>query len=184
MLKARVYKNLTLLIVLLCVGLLNTNCSKIKSIFSKKTPKVNIQPLNAAGDEINLDDSMLAGGGDITDYTETADGFVVGMDDSSNPYDLDNGERTVNRQDVAGLIVDLETIHFDFNSATIPQSALAMLEHHARWLKDHSDIIIQIEGHCDERGTIEYNLNLGRIAPMWFANISFKTESTPNAFML
>ena len=35
------------------------------------------------------------------------------------------------------------------------------LESHARWLKRFRSVIVLVEGHCDERGTVEYNLALG-----------------------
>ncbi len=55
----------------------------------------------------------------------------------------------------------LEEIHFDFDKATIRPDAKAILEKHAKWLQANPQTKIQIEGHCDERGTNEYNLALG-----------------------
>ncbi|HSE65346.1 MAG TPA: peptidoglycan-associated lipoprotein Pal [Gemmatimonadales bacterium] len=51
-------------------------------------------------------------------------------------------------------------IHFDFDKADIRPSEAAILDLNAQWLKDN-DLIVLIEGHCDERGTNEYNLALG-----------------------
>jgi len=55
----------------------------------------------------------------------------------------------------------LRDIFFDFDEATIRPDARAILENNARWLKKNPRVKILIEGHCDERGTIEYNLALG-----------------------
>lgn len=55
----------------------------------------------------------------------------------------------------------LEDIHFDFDKYNIRDDAKAILEKNAAWLKKNPDVRIQIEGHCDERGTNEYNLALG-----------------------
>jgi peptidoglycan-associated lipoprotein len=55
----------------------------------------------------------------------------------------------------------LEMIHFDYDQATIRPDAKAVLEKHAKWLQANPKVKIQIEGHCDERGTNEYNLALG-----------------------
>ena len=55
----------------------------------------------------------------------------------------------------------LADIHFDFNLATLSEQARATLEKHALWLQNHRDARVTIEGHCDERGTREYNLALG-----------------------
>jgi peptidoglycan-associated lipoprotein len=56
---------------------------------------------------------------------------------------------------------DLKMIHFGFDQATIEPEDRATLEAHARWLKGHADVRIQISGHCDEAGSTEYNLALG-----------------------
>jgi peptidoglycan-associated lipoprotein len=39
--------------------------------------------------------------------------------------------------------------------------ARATLDHHADWLTRHPTVTLLVEGHCDERGTVEYNLALG-----------------------
>ena len=39
--------------------------------------------------------------------------------------------------------------------------ARALLEKHALWLQNHRTARVTVEGHCDERGTVEYNLALG-----------------------
>lgn len=52
-------------------------------------------------------------------------------------------------------------IHFAFDSAELTDTAKALLREKADWLKANADHRIVIEGHCDERGTTEYNLALG-----------------------
>ncbi|MDZ7664798.1 MAG: peptidoglycan-associated lipoprotein Pal [Desulfotignum sp.] len=52
-------------------------------------------------------------------------------------------------------------IHFEFDSAQLTDTARALLREKADWLKANSGTGIVIEGHCDERGTTEYNLALG-----------------------
>jgi peptidoglycan-associated lipoprotein len=56
---------------------------------------------------------------------------------------------------------DLKAIHFDFDKAVIRADAADTLVGYATWLKDHDDTAVLIEGHCDERGTSEYNVALG-----------------------
>ncbi|MFV2090705.1 MAG: OmpA family protein, partial [Pseudomonadales bacterium] len=53
------------------------------------------------------------------------------------------------------------TYYFEFDSAIISQDDLASLEMHATILRNNRDRSVVIEGHCDERGTREYNLALG-----------------------
>jgi peptidoglycan-associated lipoprotein len=55
----------------------------------------------------------------------------------------------------------LEDIHFELDQATLSDAARATLEKHALWLQNHRAAKVMVEGHCDERGTAEYNLALG-----------------------
>lgn len=52
-------------------------------------------------------------------------------------------------------------IHFEFNRAQITDEAAAVLERKAEALRAYPDVMITIEGHCDERGSLEYNQALG-----------------------
>ena len=58
-------------------------------------------------------------------------------------------------------IPGLNTIHFEFDRAVIDQTNLDQLKQNAAWIKSHPNVKIQIEGHCDQRGSVEYNLALG-----------------------
>ncbi|MDT7043447.1 peptidoglycan-associated lipoprotein Pal [Candidatus Nitronereus thalassa] len=56
----------------------------------------------------------------------------------------------------------LQDVYFDFDQATILSSAKIVLQTNARLLQTHfQHLNILIEGHCDERGSVEYNLVLG-----------------------
>lgn len=55
----------------------------------------------------------------------------------------------------------LGMIHFDYDKAVIRDDAKPVLEANAAWLNRFKTVKILIEGHCDERGTEEYNLALG-----------------------
>jgi peptidoglycan-associated lipoprotein len=55
----------------------------------------------------------------------------------------------------------LKDIHFDFDKYDIHPEDMAILRENAALLKKYPNVKVQIEGHCDERGTIEYNLALG-----------------------
>jgi len=55
----------------------------------------------------------------------------------------------------------LAMIFFDYDKYNIRDDAIPVLEANAQWLKQHSAVKILVEGHCDERGTEEYNLALG-----------------------
>lgn len=54
-----------------------------------------------------------------------------------------------------------EDIHFAFDSFLLDPEAERILGEKAAWLQENADVGVQIEGHCDERGTSDYNLALG-----------------------
>lgn len=56
---------------------------------------------------------------------------------------------------------ELQTVYFDFDSYRISSAGREAVSANASWLKANSSATVQIEGHCDERGTTEYNLALG-----------------------
>jgi peptidoglycan-associated lipoprotein len=55
----------------------------------------------------------------------------------------------------------LKDINFAFDSYKLDNKAKGILDGNAEWLKSNSDAKAQLEGHCDERGTNEYNMALG-----------------------
>jgi len=57
--------------------------------------------------------------------------------------------------------VTSDTVHFALDQFDIDPEARSILDSQARWLVAHPNTRITIEGHCDERGTREYNLALG-----------------------
>ena len=60
------------------------------------------------------------------------------------------------------LIVNIgDRVFFAYNSAELDSDAQQLLHEQAAWLKQYNETSITIEGHCDERGTREYNLALG-----------------------
>ena len=54
-----------------------------------------------------------------------------------------------------------DRVYFDYDSAELDADAQELLQHQAAWFKEHNILVVTIEGHCDERGTREYNLALG-----------------------
>ena len=59
-------------------------------------------------------------------------------------------------------VSSLQTVYFDYNAFTIRSDAKPALRDNAQAIRDHEEWgVITIEGHCDERGSEEYNLALG-----------------------
>lgn len=55
----------------------------------------------------------------------------------------------------------LKDVHFDFDRYDVRRGDEEILRENAALLKKYPQVKIQVEGHCDERGTVEYNLALG-----------------------
>ena len=58
--------------------------------------------------------------------------------------------------------LDFRKVYFDFDAYNLRSDARDALQHNAQLLRDNPDVRIQIEGNCDERGSDEYNLALGK----------------------
>ena len=55
----------------------------------------------------------------------------------------------------------LKMIHFAFDSSALSAESKAILKDNAQWLDENAATTATVEGHCDERGTSEYNMALG-----------------------
>jgi len=68
----------------------------------------------------------------------------------------------------------VDRIFFDYDKSDVKSEWIEGLNNNARWMKDHPEFLMMIEGHCDERGTNEYNMALGERRAMTARN--FLTE--------
>ena len=93
-------------------------------------------------------------------------GGQTSPNDKSNSSDLGTGSGSLSE---AGKGQNPETprssplqeIYFGFDSFDLSNEARATLKRNADWLKANQSVRVEIEGHCDDRGTNEYNLALG-----------------------
>ena len=81
--------------------------------------------------------------------------LLSGCSSSTGRYG-DNNKHMVEFERVIG-----DRVFFDLNSSSLTSEAQSTLMRQAEWLEDHKLFSITIEGHCDERGTREYNIALG-----------------------
>jgi peptidoglycan-associated lipoprotein len=88
-------------------------------------------------------------GSDSADSAKVDDGKNSGMS-----LDL-NGDSDSNK---AGA---LKTVYFDFNSAGLSNDTKEALNNNAQFLKTNTSVKVQVEGHADERGGVQFNLALG-----------------------
>jgi len=67
------------------------------------------------------------------------------------------------KDEIDNLLKDgrLGAIYFDYDEATLTDTAQKTLQKNAEWMRRNLSAQIQVEGHCDERGTTEYNIALG-----------------------
>lgn len=75
-----------------------------------------------------------------------------------------NGQSSLNKFSSGGSLGGegpLADIHFGYNDYTVSTQDGEVLKKNAQWLQEHSSARVQIEGHCDERGSEEYNIALG-----------------------
>ena len=61
----------------------------------------------------------------------------------------------------SGVDLDWHAVYFEFDSAVLTEQARQQLSGYAQTLKDHTNLTVLLEGHCDRRGTENYNLALG-----------------------
>lgn len=61
----------------------------------------------------------------------------------------------------SGTAGGLSSVYFGFDSSNLGSDAQSTLKANAEFLKSNASVDIQVEGHCDERGGIQYNLALG-----------------------
>lgn len=87
----------------------------------------------------------MAGGGGAFDSTGS-------LMNTGNTSGVENGAFTS----------ELEMIHFEYDSSDISDSWRQVLDGHAQWINNNARVMVQIQGHCDERGTEEYNVALGQ----------------------
>jgi len=69
------------------------------------------------------------------------------------------GEGGIPTAEGGGMFRD---VHFDYDSSVINDQARQEIEYNVEVMKQHPELKVQVEGHCDERGTAEYNLSLGQ----------------------
>jgi peptidoglycan-associated lipoprotein len=69
---------------------------------------------------------------------------------------------TTQAQAVAALNENFAKVHFATDSSTLDAAGRAALEENARILEEHPELRVEVQGHADERGTVDYNLALGQ----------------------
>lgn len=151
-------RRLTFLLLMVFVGCFCLGCSKINplNLFKKKKPEPTTSVYPA--------DSTLPAPPDVDTAKKPGDVSQLPLEGQTpfTPTDLGTPLAQPMRMEADQRISELITVYFDFDSYALSENTKAQLEGNYEWLKEHPGIHVLIEGHCDERGTVEYNLNLGQ----------------------
>jgi peptidoglycan-associated lipoprotein len=129
-------KSLIIIIFILCFGLIMIGCPKKTAV--KEEPSVKKEEAAKAEAERAKE-------------TKAKEQFEKSLVAEKTPG-------------IAGEVFEsslLKDIHFDFDKYDIRPGEAALLKENAALLNKYANVKIQMEGHCDERGTVEYNLALG-----------------------
>jgi len=132
-------KSLTITILILCLGLIMIGCPK--------KPVVREEPSAKKEEAAKIEAERMAKERESKAKEEFEKSLVA--------------KRTPG---IEGEVFEsslLKDNHFDFDKYDIRPKDVAILRENAALLKKYPKVKIQIEGHCDERGTVEYNLALG-----------------------
>ena len=93
---------------------------------------------------------------------DTADSSGSGSSSSSSDVGSEDSSESIQPGSQEDLIVNVgDRVFFNYDSSDLDSDAQELLQDQVVWLKQYSDVSVIIEGHCDERGTREYNLALG-----------------------
>jgi peptidoglycan-associated lipoprotein len=81
---------------------------------------------------------------------------------SLNPSNLSVRQQAeLTREERAAIEAGLQDVFFGYDQWTLSETGMEALGHDLAYLKDHPGAVLKIEGHCDERGTSDYNMVLG-----------------------
>ncbi len=106
----------------------------------------------APADMDTADDAADQAGGQSESREDLDSGDIIGL-----------GSESLLDSELGALLTDLELkdVHFAFDRYDLTITAQTMLRENAEWLRANPGMQIIVEGHCDERGSNEYNLALG-----------------------
>jgi peptidoglycan-associated lipoprotein len=146
-------KSLTLFIFILCLGLFLGGCPKKKVAVSRDVSSVQ-RAEEAARREREAREAKER---ELAKLRE---------EELKKPTEGELEKTLVTKKEpgIEGEVFEsklLKDIHFDFDKYDVRPADEVVLKENAAFLKNNPKMKIQIEGHCDERGTVEYNLALG-----------------------
>ncbi len=128
-----------LLICLIAIVLMLTGCAK-KKVTATQGPE------EGAGEAGQIQEESLGGGAP----GERLGRSRKGVSAKAQAYGPE------------GIAFESEDVFFEFDQATLTEESRNLLQKKAGFMKKHPEVQITIEGHCDQRGSGDYNLGLGQ----------------------
>ena len=148
-------KSFTIFILILCFGLFLAGCPKKQVVINREQPSVQ-----RSEEAARLESERAAREAKERELARLRE------EEAKMPAGGELEKSLVAKKEpgIEGEVFEsklLKDIHFEFDKYDIRREDEGILKENAVFLKKNSKAKIQIEGHCDERGTVEYNLALG-----------------------
>jgi len=143
-------KSLAILILILGIGLIMTGCPK--KVVKTEEPTVKLSEQKAKTDAERAKEA------------KEREAARIKEQEAAEKEKFEKSLTTKKEPGIQGQVSEsslIKDVHFDFDKYDIRPADAEILKANAAVLTKNPNVKIQIEGHCDERGTIEYNLALG-----------------------
>ena len=153
-------KSLVLLVLILCLGLIITGCPKKTVLKEEPSVKKAEEPVAEREKAAKVDEEKAAKEAKEKELAR------IREEEAKRAKEKEFEKTLVVKKEpgITGEVFEskmLKDIHFDFDKYDIRPGDAEILKENAALLMKNPGVKIQIEGHCDERGTVEYNLALG-----------------------
>ena len=152
-------KSFSIFILILCLGLFLVGCPKKTVKFSREQPSAQ-----KSEEARRLEAERAAKERELARIKEEEARIKEEEAKLARKGELEKSLVAKKEQGIEGEVFEsklLKDIRFDYDKYDIRRVDEGILRENAAFLKKNPKMKIQIEGHCDERGTVEYNLALG-----------------------
>jgi len=152
----KIFFSITALILCCCIGIVLPGCAK-KNV-TKQDPVISEQQAEAAAAERERERARLEAERATKEKEEAARRAAEAQ------KELEKSLVAKKYPGIEGEVFEsklLKDVYFEFDRYDIRPEAAPLLKENAALLMKYPKMKIQVEGHCDERGTSEYNLSLG-----------------------
>jgi len=155
-------KSIGILIFVLCLSLILTGCPK-KTVV-KEEPSVKKEEALRKEEAARKEAERVTKEAREKEVAKIREEEVKKAEEAKKAREFEKSLVAKKEPGIEGIVLEskmLKDIYFDFDKYDIRPGDAEILKENAALLKKYANVKIQIEGHCDERGTIEYNLALG-----------------------